>query len=68
PGQIGAGSQGDMGVGPAGQSLPGALRPYDQVLGEYGAQARQHLAQNPVPDEMAALVEAYFTDLAGGSR
>ena len=42
---------------------PGRLRPYDEVLGEYAEQAREHMERSPVPQGYKDLVRRYFAEL-----
>ena len=43
--------------------LPGRLRPYNEVLGEYAEQAREHMERSPVPQGYRDLVRRYFAEL-----
>ena len=42
---------------------PGSLRPYNEVLGEYEEQAREHMERSPVPQGYKDLVRRYFAEL-----
>ena len=42
---------------------PGRLRPYNEVLGEYSEQAREHMERSPVPQGYKDLVRRYFAEL-----
>ena len=42
---------------------PGRLLPYDEVLGEYAEQAREHMERSPVPQGYKDLVRRYFAEL-----
>ena len=42
---------------------PGRLRPYNEVLGEYAEQAREHMERSPVPQGYKDLVRRYFAEL-----
>ena len=42
---------------------PGRLRPYNEVLGEYAEQAREHMERSPVPQGHKDLVRRYFAEL-----
>jgi hypothetical protein len=66
PGQIGQGSQGEILEGPQGISVGGGSLPYQQVLGQYAEQAREHLSAAQVPEEMKGIVLQYFTQLQQG--
>ena len=43
--------------------VPGRLRPYNEVLGEYSEQAREHMERSPVPQGYKDLVRRYFAEL-----
>ena len=43
--------------------VPGSLRPYNEVLGEYEEQAREHMERSPVPQGYKDLVRRYFAEL-----
>lgn len=62
PGQPGAGPAQQL---PAGQGqASGAARPYQEVLGDYAATAREHVDRAPIPSAMRDLVKRYFVELA----
>ena len=42
---------------------PGRLRPYNEVLGEYADQAREHMERSRVPQGYKDLVRRYFAEL-----
>jgi hypothetical protein len=42
----------------------GAVRPYDEVYGQYEAAARQSLSRRPLPPSLQGLVQRYFSSLA----
>ena len=42
---------------------PGRLLPYNEVLGEYSEQAREHMERSPVPQGYKDLVRRYFAEL-----
>ena len=42
---------------------PGRLRPYNEVLGVYAEQAREHMERSPVPQGYKDLVRRYFAEL-----
>ncbi len=44
-------------------TAPGRLRPYNEVLGEYAEQAREHMERSPVPQGYKDLVRRYFAEL-----
>ena len=39
----------------------GAVRPYDEVYGQYESAARQSLSRNPLPPSLQGLVQRYFS-------
>jgi hypothetical protein len=49
---------------PEGPLELGAVRPYDQVFGEYDAAARRSLARRPLPPALSGLVQRYFSSIA----
>ena len=51
------------GCGPGQGIAPGRLRPYNEVLGEYAEQARDHMERSPVPQGYKDLVRRYFAEL-----
>ncbi len=52
--QTGAGGEG---------AVPGQLRPYREVIGQYAEQAREHMERSPVPQGYKDLVRRYFAEL-----
>jgi hypothetical protein len=50
-------------AGPGQGIVPGRLRPYNEVLGEYAEQAREHMERSPVPQGYKDLVRRYFAEL-----
>ena len=50
-------------AGPGQGIVPGRLRPYKEVLGEYAEQAREHMERSPVPQGYKDLVRRYFAEL-----
>ena len=62
PGQ-GPGVPTDVRAGPSQGIVPGRLRPYNEVLGDYAEQAREHMERSPVPQGYKDLVRRYFAEL-----
>ena len=50
-------------TGPGAGIAPGRLRPYNEVLGQYTEQAREHMERSPVPQGYKELVRRYFAGL-----
>ena len=50
-------------TGPGAGIAPGRLRPYNEVLGQYTEQAREHMERSPVPQGYKELVRRYFAEL-----
>ena len=50
-------------TGPGAGIAPGRLRPYNEVLGQYAEQAREHMERSPVPQGYKELVRRYFAEL-----
>lgn len=46
----------------------GAVRPYDQVYGQYAAEARQSLSRQPLPSGLQNLVQRYFSAIEPGAK
>lgn len=44
----------------------GGLRPYDEVFGQYDAEARQSLSRQPLPPALQGLVQRYFSAIDPG--
>jgi len=44
-------------------AVPGVLRPYTEVIGEYADQAREHMDRSPLPAGYQDLVRRYFSEL-----
>jgi hypothetical protein len=42
----------------------GSIRPYQTVYGDYEAQARSSLSQQPLPPALDSLVQRYFSAIA----
>ena len=62
PGQ-GPGIPAEVRTGPGAGIAPGRLRPYNEVLGQYTEQAREHMERSPVPQGYKELVRRYFAEL-----
>ena len=62
PGQ-GPGPPTEVRTGPGAGIAPGRLRPYNEVLGQYTEQAREHMERSPVPQGYKELVRRYFAEL-----
>lgn len=56
-----AGASGDTVDLPNGPLATGAVHPYDQVYGQYAAEARESLARQPLPSGLQSLVQRYFS-------
>ncbi len=65
PGQAGNGEAIQQ-AGPAGPAL-GAEVPYQQVIGQYAQNAREHLDRRDLPPNVRDLVRKYFVGLEEGS-
>ncbi|MBI2918345.1 MAG: hypothetical protein HYY01_10160 [Chloroflexi bacterium] len=50
-----------IGSGPG--TVPGELRPYNEVIGTYASQARDHIERSPVPEGYKDVVRRYFAEL-----
>jgi hypothetical protein len=46
----------------------GAVRPYDEVYGEYEAAARQSASRQSLPPALQGLVQRYFSALQPGGQ
>jgi hypothetical protein len=58
------GAEGDTVQLAESQVTLGAIRPYQSVLPEYEASARQSLARQPLPSGLESLVQRYFAAIA----
>ncbi|HEV8637393.1 MAG TPA: hypothetical protein VG370_24495, partial [Chloroflexota bacterium] len=62
PGQT-EGASGPTRELPEGPLALGAVRPYDEVFGDYEAAARRSLARRPLPPALSGLVQRYFSSI-----
>ncbi len=50
-------------TGPGSGAIPGVLRPYTEVIGDYADQAAEHMERNPLPAGYEDIVRRYFSEL-----
>ena len=50
-------------AGSGGGAVPGALRPYREVIGDYAGRAREHMERSNIPAGYQDLVRRYFSEL-----
>jgi hypothetical protein len=63
PGKQGKGPQ-TIVSGPKGAPEPGALVPYQQVVGQYAQSAHQALDRSAIPPSLQGYVRRYFSSIS----